>query len=171
MNIRHHRLAALPLLAALLAVAGCASYRVGTTLPPGLRTISVDTFLNRTGEPLIETEVTRATLQELQREGQLELVGKDDAAIRLVGTVVSYRLEPMRYERDRPRTVREYRVVIRAAIKATQRAGNKTIVDTVVQGDATLPAGGDLISARRSAMPEAARQLAHEIVNAVVSAW
>jgi hypothetical protein len=164
------RLSCAGLLAVLLG-AGCIGYRVGTTLPPHLRSIAMETFKNRTGEPLLETEVTRATLQELQREGQLSVADAGQGDILLYGTIVGYRLEPMRYERDRPQSVREYRVVIRAAIQAVERANGKTVVDTVVEGDATLPAGGDLVTARRTAMPEAARQLAHEIVSAVVSAW
>ncbi len=170
MTISRIHFAGAGLLAVLLS-AGCIGYQVGTTLPPHLRSISVETFKNRTGEPLIETEVTRATLQELQREGQLTVAESKQADILLFGTIVGYRLEPMRYERDRPQSVREYRVVIRAAIQAVERVSGKPVVDTVVEGDATLPAGGDLVTARRTAMPEAARQLAHEIVNSVVSAW
>jgi hypothetical protein len=162
-----------PLWAALLlaAAAGCARYRIGTTLPPHLRTIAVEPFRNETDEPLLETETTRAVLQEIQREGQLKIADRQSAAIRLTGTLVSYRLEPMRYDQNRPESVREYRVVIRAAVEAVERASGRRIVEAVVEGDATLPVQGDLVTARRGAMPEAARQLAHEIVNAVVSAW
>lgn len=164
-------LALLILLAPLTAFVGCAHYRVGTTLPKHLRTISVATFVNATGEPQLETEVTRAVLQEVQREGQLTLLDQRSAAIRLTGTLTSYTLEPMRYDQNRPRTVSEYRILVRAKIRATEARTGKVIAEQTVVGDSTLKGGGDLMTLRRMALPEAARQIAHEIVNAVVSAW
>lgn len=165
------RLLAALCLAAALGGAGCTGYQLGTTLPPNLRTLAVTPFVNESGEPQIEGSVTRAILQEVQREGQLRIVSPESADILLTGTVVSYRLEPMRYDRDRPTAVREYRAVIRASIHAVDRAKNTTLADVVVDGDATFLGTGDLVTAKRSAMPAAARDLAHEIVNAIVSAW
>ncbi len=159
------------LLLTVLALAGCAQYRVGTTLPRHLRTISVETFRNESGEPQLETEVTRAILQEFQREGQLELLDPQAAAIRLTGAVVGYSLEPMRFDQNRPKTVSEYRILVKASIKAVETKTGNIIVEQTVIGDSTLKAGGDLMTLRRMALPAAAKQVAHEIVNAVVSAW
>ncbi len=156
---------------ALAFLAGCTNYQVGTTLPRHLRSISVDTFRNECGEPLLEAEVTRAVLQEIQREGQLRLLDSETAAIHLTGTLVSYSLEPMRYDQNRPRTVSEYRSLVKARIRAVETRTGRVIVEQTVVGDATLSAAGDLTTLRRMALPEAARQAAHEIVNAVVSAW
>ena len=162
----------LALASAVLAfLPGCLGYRVGSTLPSHLRSVAVLGFQNNTGEPQLESEIARATLQEFQREGQLQIADAGEADILLNGRLVRYALEPMRYDRDRPRTASEYRVVIRAEFDAVERATGRVIVKSVAQGDATLPAGGDLVTARRNAMPEAARRLAHEIVNGVVSAW
>jgi len=119
----------------------------------------------------ISEEEARERRQEIQREGQLRLQSAETAAIRLRGTLLSYRLDPMRYDQNRPKTVAEYRVVVRARIEAVEAATGKAIVAQTVVGDATLRAAGDLTTARRAALPEAARQAAHEIVNAVVSAW
>ena len=155
----------------MIALAGCVNYQVGTTLPRHLRTIMVEPFANESGEPNLETELQRAIRQEIQREGQLRLQSAETAAIHLRGTLLSYRLDPMRYDQNRPKTVAEYRVVVRARIEAVEAATGKAIVAQTVVGDATLRAAGDLTTARRAALPEAARQAAHEIVNAVVSAW
>ena len=156
---------------ALLAAGGCAGYRIGTTLPAHLRSISVENFVNESGEPRLETELSRAVLREIQREGQLRLAQPPDAAILLTGTIKSYSLEPMRYDQNRPKSVSEYRVVIRVAIRAIEARTGNLIVEQTVVGDTTLTTGGDLTTLRRMALPAAARQAAHEIVNAVVSAW
>ena len=156
---------------ALALLSGCANYQVGTTLPRHLRSISVDSFRNECGEPLLEAEVTRAVLQEIQREGQLRLLERNAAAIHLTGTVTGYTLEPVRYDQNRPRSVSEYRAVVKVHIRAVEARTGKKIVEQDVVGYNTFSAVGDLTTLRRTALPEAARQAAHEIVNAVVSAW
>ncbi len=113
----------------------------------------------------------RALRQEIQREGQLSLADPATAAIRLDGTIISYKLSPMRYDQDRPKTVAEYRIEIKVRINAVDRATGNSVVQDVVIGDTTVRTGGDLMAARRNALPAATKQAAHEIVNAIVSAW
>ncbi len=160
-----------PTLLAIILAGGCLNYRVGTTLPRDLRTIVIETFVNESGEPNLEHELQRAMRQEVQREGQLRLATPETAAIKLSGTILNYTLAPMRYDQDRPKTVAEYRVEIKVRINAVERATGKPITSQTVIGDTTLQVGGDLMTARRTALPAATRQAAHEIINAVVSAW
>ena len=130
MNTFHSlsRLIRLALPLAVLATAGCANYRVGTTLPSHLRTISVETFKNECGEPYLDTEVARAIRQEIQREGQLKLLNPQQAAILLSGALVSYTLEPMRFDPNRPRTVSEYHIIVKARLRAVEAKTGKVIV-------------------------------------------
>ena len=51
---------------ALSTLPGCTSYRLGSMLPPGVKTVYVPTFVNETSEPFIEVDATRATIQALQ---------------------------------------------------------------------------------------------------------
>ena len=44
----------------LTVLCGCVGYRLGSTLPPGIRTIYVPTFKNESGEPQVESETSRA---------------------------------------------------------------------------------------------------------------
>ncbi len=166
-SLRHLFIASL----ALLLQSGCYNYRVGTTLPANMRTVVVETFANESGEPNLEHELQRALRQEIQREGQLRLVAPELAAIKLNGTILSYSLAPMRYDHDRPKTVAEYRVEIKVRVEAVERATGKPVAKQTVIGDTTLQVGGDLMTARRTALPAATRQAAHEIINVVVSAW
>jgi hypothetical protein len=77
----------------------------------------------------------------------------------------------VRYDQNRPRSVSEYRAVVKVHIRAVEARTGKKIVEQDVVGYNTFSAVGDLTTLRRTALPEAARQAAHEIVNAVVSAW
>jgi len=160
------------LLAGLTACAGgCAGYRLGSTLPPEIQSVFVPTFVNKCGEPLVETEATRAVIQEFQRDGTLSVEERDLADTILEVSIVKYQLEPLRYERDRSKTTREYRLKLTADLVFKARESGKVIVQKRVEGEATFEPGNDLTTRKREALPEAARDLAHDIVEAVVESW
>ena len=157
------------LLATLLA--GCAGYRIGATLPPGVRSVHVPTFLNQCGEPGVEAETTRATIQEFQRDGNLWIVPAERADAVLRVTVVEYKLEPLRYSKDGSRTPTEYRLRIVADLVLQATRTSKTLFKKRVIGESTFPFAGDLTSARINSLPTSAKDLAHEIVGSVVEYW
>lgn len=158
--------------AAMGIAAGCASYRLGTTLPPHLRTIYVATFANRTVEPNIESKITTAVRRKFQHDGQLKLVASEDAAdIVLNATLVSYDIESLLFEKNSPSTTRRYRARIYCDVDARETASGKAIVARRVSGDTTFPAVGDTVTARRNAVNDVARQLAEEVVDCVIGAW
>jgi len=167
------RCASAALVAAFLAGAGagCVGYRLGTTLPPGIQTVYVPAFVNRTGEPRIEIEASRATLEELQTDGTLRVAGAAEADSVLSVTLVGYRLDPLRYERDRPKTTREYRLQLTADIVFRRVSPEAVLVKKTVQGDATFEMVGDLATSKDGALPQAARDLAHDIVESIVEYW
>ena len=73
----------------LLPAAGCVNYRLGSMLPPDVATVYMPTCVNKTSEPLIEQDVTREILSEIQMDGSLRVAGAvvdmrlGDAACRL----------------------------------------------------------------------------------------
>ena len=150
---------------------GCANYRIGTTLPEHLKTVYVETLRNQTGEPQIETTITAAILREFQRDGQLKVVDREDADVLVSGTLKVYKLEPMRYDRNSPKTTLEYRAIVHADILAMDQVEGRRLVRQSVSGSTKMGAAGDLVTARRNALPDVAEDLAGEIVDAVISAW
>lgn len=171
MNRRARGVLAKGCLVAVLAVSGCAGYRLGSTLPPGLKTIYVPTFVNNTREPQLESEATQAVLQEFQKDGSLSLTTADRADAILRVSLVSYRLVPLRYDKDRAKTTREYRLKLQADVECTRTDTGDVLVSRRVSGESTFEPVGDLSSAKRDALPEAARDLAHDIVESVVETW
>jgi len=163
-----------PVLAILLVGvlgAGCVGYRLGSTLPPGINVVHVPTFVNKTTEPRLEIETSQAAIRELQRDGTLSVsdLGKSDVVLNV--SLIGFRLEPLRYESDNTTTTREYRLTITADIKLTNRRTGKVMTHTTVQGEADFVPTGDLSSAKREALPEAAADLAHDIVESIVEYW
>jgi hypothetical protein len=158
---------------ALVALCGssCVGYRLGTTLPAGIETVYVPTFVNVSGEPLLETEATRATLQEFQKDGTLRTVDRQSADLVLSVRITGFNLEPLRYQDTRVRTAEEYRMLITAQLSVTDTRSETVLTERVVNGEITFVQQGDLTAAKRAALPEAAEDLAHSIVESVVEYW
>ena len=151
-------------------LAGCA-YTLGTTLPSNLRSIHVPTFVNQSGEPQIENETTQATIQEFQRDGNLRIVDADKADLLLTVTLTGYKLEPVRYERDNTRQNAEYRARISATMQLKRGKSGEVMLKQAVEGESTFLFSGDLTSSKRTALPKATQDLAHNIVEKVVEYW
>jgi hypothetical protein len=165
-------LAMVPLLAVGL-LSGCAGYRVGSMLPDDIQSIYVPTFVNKTKEPLVEVEATQKTLEEFQRDGSLEVATSEDMADALLEvTIIYYGLDPLSYRRETRTATREYRLNLVASIVMTRRSDGSVIVENPrVHGETTFELLGDLSSAKIQALPKAAEDLAHKIVEQVVEVW
>lgn len=156
--------------ALLLAGAGCLGYQVGRSLPPGVRSVHVAPFANQTDEPQLETTCAQAALREFQNDGALRVTDADGADARVSVTLTRYGLEAVAYDAAATRTTREMRLTLEGRLLVRGRDG-ASLVDRTVRGETTFEPGEDLISARRAALPDAARDLARQIVNALVDYW
>ena len=157
---------------AAIGLSGCLGYRTGTSLPPSITSIHVATFVNKVGEPDIETSATSTTIREFQKDGSLKLLGKDEADTILETTHTGMTLEPLRYSKDRATETTEFRLLLTADVVFRDRKTGKVIsTHKQLTGKTTFDPAGDLSSAKRLAIQPAAQDLAHEIVEAVVEAW
>jgi hypothetical protein len=160
------------LLVSVVMLSGCAGYRVGSSLPPDIKSVYVPTFVNTTSEPLLETEVTRAVIEEFQRDGTLRTVGKDQADIHVTGVVKRFQLNPLAYDDDSRRAANEYRMHIYADITVTQGESGQVLLRAAgVEGRADFILTGDLGSAKRENLPAVARDLGRQVVGRVVEFW
>lgn len=174
MTIRHDKVIMLFsffLCFALLCGSGCAGYRLGSALPAGINVVHVPTFKNNTSEPQLELTTTQATISELQRDGTLSVSDSEKADVILTVTLVNFYLEPLRYETDASTTTKEYRLTIMATLELTELKTGKVLVKSSVKGETDFIPAGDLSSSKRTALPAAAADLAHQIVQSVVEFW
>lgn len=160
-------------LAACALLPGCASYRLGSMLPPEIKTVYIPTFVNETSEPFIETDVTRATMEALQLDGSLRIArSADDADAVLTVKLTGYDLNPLTYEKVRRTAANEYRLVLTAQVVLASTKGGKVLAeDPLVQGESTFDIAGDFTTSKATGLPVAARDLGRRIVAAVVEAW
>ena len=151
---------------------GCAGYRLGSMLPPDIKSVAVPTFVNRTLEPMAEVEATRAAIQEFQKDGSLKVMpeGESDAVLRV--TLTDYSLKPVSYRSDKRSAAREYRVTMIASVELV-RCSDQAVVarHPRAKGEAVFELAGDLSSAKLRVLPEVSEDLAHSIVEKVVEAW
>ena len=155
----------------VLGSAGCVGYKLGSMLPPGIRTLHVPTFKNESGEPEIEGETTQAAIQEFQKDGTLRIVDAGQADAILTVRLKNYKADALRYDRDRSKTTREYRLKVSATLTFSSVRDKKVLLEKDVVGECTFESLGDPNAARREALPDLARDLAHEIVENVVEFW
>ena len=151
---------------------GCAGYRLGSMLPEDIKTVYVPTIVNKSSEPQVEADITQALIQDIQRDGSLRVVNQDQADTVLVVTLRSYTLEPVAYRTDQRTSAREYRIVLNASLLMTRRGTGAVVVEAPnVRGEFVFPVAGDLSSSKLRGLPQAAEDLAHNIVEKVVEVW
>lgn len=163
---------AIPLLAAALTLSGCAGYRVGSMLPGDVKTVFVPTFVNRTTEPLLEIDTTQAVIEEFQRDGSLRVVGEADADAILTVVLTEYRLEPVSFRKDIRTAAQQYRAFITANMVMRRTTDQSVVVEAPrVEGKYVFDVVGDLTSSKLQANPQAAADLAYNMVQRMVEYW
>jgi hypothetical protein len=157
----------------LTGMTGCVGYRLGSMLPPDIKTVHVPSFVNETSEPLVDVECTRAVIENIQLDGSLKIAGEDFADTVLTVVVYGYDLKPVAFSKQRQRTrAEEYRLILTARVLLKRRMTGEVVVENpAVRGDATFEVLGNLPQSKRNALPRAADDLAHQIVKRVVEVW
>ncbi|MGE4490290.1 MAG: LPS assembly lipoprotein LptE, partial [Kiritimatiellales bacterium] len=99
----------LPVLALILS--GCAGYRVGSSLPESIQSVSI-AVENKTDEPSVEVQVMKSLRAELQMDGRLDVRPQSDADAILTVTLNRYQLTPVAFDHKQGSLAREYRVTL-----------------------------------------------------------
>lgn len=150
----------------LCGLCGC-GYRVGSLLPKDIKTVAVPMFENKTPEPELEVMVTNGIIQEFITDGSLQVVEEENADTILLGEIIDYRREPIRYTKEE--ITREYRLVIAVRLVFKDQRHNEVIWENPrVEGETTFFVGTSLPESERANLPNAIKDLAHDVVEKVV---
>ncbi|RMF93395.1 MAG: hypothetical protein D6736_01855 [Nitrospinota bacterium] len=154
---------------------GC-GYRLVTAesaLSPGARTIAIPLFDNRSREPGIEGEVTRAVRTSFLRDGRLRLAPQAGADLLLLGTIRHYGLSPLAF--DRADAVLEYRVTVSVDIALVARESQEVLLQqTVNPAQEEYLVRADIVSAeiaRKLALRQAFQRLGDQIVSLILEGF
>jgi outer membrane lipopolysaccharide assembly protein LptE/RlpB len=112
----------LPLIC-LLLLAACGYRMVGkeTHVPPGLTSVAVPTFKNRTYEPGIEVLFTRAFLNEFILDRRVNVVNRAQADSLLEGVITNFLMHSVSF--DQSGRVLEYQTRVTLDLTLKDRAG------------------------------------------------
>jgi hypothetical protein len=156
----------------LLTLPGCVGYRLGSTLPPDVKSIYVHLFINKCNEPLLEIDTTNATIAEFQNDGTLRIVPKGNADVLLETTLTAMTLTPLSYDQTTDKsTPNQYRMTLHVSFVLRRAKTREIMNEASVIGESTFVFLGNLNSAKRSAIPSASQDLAKRIVEKVVETW
>ena len=163
------------MITAIALFAGGCGYSLvgrGSALPPGIRSIHIPIFVNKTGEPDLDTIVTRAVKEGFIRDGRLKVLESSSADSALKGVIQTYGLRPLAYDADN--NVTEYSVDITALITHTQRGVAKPLVRQVMQTKRRYQVDPLITEAERqrlAAIEAAAGNAAESIISIVIEAF
>ncbi len=106
-----------------LLVTGCGYSFVGSgsELPPGVHSVAIPMFANRTLEEGIESEMTRSMVEKFNSAKRLTVAGEDSADAVLIGAVKTFVISPITVTLQN-QTTTEYRatVTLEFALKRQQ---------------------------------------------------
>jgi len=163
--------AALGLLLVLGSLPGCVGYRLGSTLPPDIKTLYIRLFANKCHEPLLEIDATNATIAEFQKDGTLRLAPLGEADVVLEASLNALTLTPLRYSTVDKSKPNEYRMTLHVTFTLRRARTREIVNEGSVIGESTFVFLGNIHSSRRAATPDAAEDLARRIVEKVVETW
>ncbi len=111
------------LILVIALVWGCGYHVVGkeTHLPPGVTSVAIPTFVNRTYEPGIEVPFTQAFLNDFIRDQRVRVLDKSVADSVLEGTIHSFGIWTVAY--DVGGFVSEYRTSVVLDLTLKKRDG------------------------------------------------
>ena len=155
--------------AAVLGVAGCASYRWTSGVPKEMRTVCVPTFRNETDITELGNVASRQILREFQREGTFRVARMDDAALEIQGVLKSAGAEFVGGDRRTGMRYGVHNLTVKAVVSVIDRRNGKVLIDnreyTAVGAFTT---GQDVSTHKRNASGRVAEDLATRIVDDVL---
>ncbi|MGK7345858.1 MAG: LPS assembly lipoprotein LptE [Candidatus Nitrospinota bacterium M3_3B_026] len=166
------RLALFFLLLPFAAGCGYALVGTGSSLPPGIETVSIPLFENKTGEPDLDTIITAVVKEEFIKDGRLKVDDSAAADSVLAGVILGYNLRPLAY--DAENNVTEYMVTLAIRITHIDKSNGETITSQRMNTNWRYEVNPSITaseSLRFDAIETAAQRAAESIVSLVIESF
>lgn len=155
---------------ALAALTGCSSYTWKSSVPAGMRSVSVPTFRNETAVTGFGSVAARQVLREIQREGTFAVSSGENAAIEIQGVLKSASSSTMSYRRQAYSRGHNYNFDVVAEVSFIDvRSGKILVNNRRYKADTSYFIDDDKVTGQRDASGRAADDLARQIVDDLVS--
>lgn len=181
---KNRKLSFLSLACCLLTMVYGCGYTTRSMISSQYRTIYITPFTNRiefisqsdTGDkykiyrPHLETDVTKAVINRYIFDGNLKSVEKGSADLILIGDILEFRRDPLRY--DDNDNVTEYRLNVVVNIALWDAKENRKIwEENGYTGDFTYFVTGSQAISEDKAVADSIQDLARRIVERTVEQW
>lgn len=157
-----------------VALAGCASYRLGPAngVRAGEKSVTVLPFNNQTLQPRLGAALTQSLRERLQTDGTFRLATQGDGDVVVTGVIRNYQREALGFLSTDAMTPEDYRVGVIVHVTARERASGKLLLDKDVKGHTLVHIGSDLASAEMQSLTLLAGDLARNITELLAEgAW
>lgn len=160
----------------VLNASGC-GYTRNASLPQGVKKIYVQTVKNKIPvakiyayQPGLEMLISNNLVRRFNQDGNLKVVGQDDADAVLETDLTAYDQEGLRF--NNLETVEEYRLLMTVNFRLKDaKTGRIILEETDFTGDAEYFVSDVRSTAREEASQRAAERLARNIVDRIVEDW
>ncbi len=159
----------------VLALTGCAGYRVGDVSGrnlQGVRSVYVPVVKNASLEPDLQMTVTNAIIRRFNNDGTLTVNQNASADSEIDVIVTNIDHTPIRSSNSDLLITAEYQLRIDANVTFINRKlGRKVFENITVTGSTNYFSQANLLEAERQALPLAAEDLATNAVKLVTEGW
>ncbi len=159
----------------VLALSGCAGYRVGNISGrdlQGVRSVYVPVAKNTSLEPNLQVTVTNAIIRRFNDDGTLTVNQSSDADSELDVTITDVVPTAIASSNSDIYVTAQYQLTIHATVTfVNRRLGRKIFENTQVTGSTTFFTQANIIEGERQALPLAATDLANNAVKLVTEGW
>lgn len=147
---------------------GCAHYQLGSNVPAEYRKIAVPTFSNTTDYPQLGGIATSSLLKNMINDGTFIVTKYDSASVYVIGEITGCGGTAISYDRNRHLVSSEYRMTLTAKVSVIEaKTGTKLLDSQTFTGSTTYMTRGDNFTGMQSAYPNAAEDLANNILDAL----
>ena len=161
---------------ALLFVAGC-GYTQKTVLPDNIKTIYVETVTNKIPVneiyayvPRLEIQITNAIIRQLNRDGTLKVVPKEQADAVFKASMIGFLQEGVRF--TSLESVEEYQLFVILSMKLIDNKSKRVIwQEPNFSGDAYYFVSQFPSLSRDEAAQRAINRLGENVVDRIVEDW
>lgn len=175
MSHQSNRFSTALVLAAMLALTGCAGYRVGNISGrdlQGVRSVYVPVVKNVSLTADIQVNTTNAIIRRFNTDGTLEVNQNSNADSELDVTITDVHSTALRSSISDVLVTAQYQVTIVAtATFVNRRLGRKIFENMAVSGVTTFFTQSNIQEGERQALPLASEDLANNVVKLVTEGW
>jgi hypothetical protein len=159
----------------VLALSGCAGYRVGNISGrdlQGVHSVYVPVAKNTSLEPNLQVTVTNAVIRRFNDDGTLTVNQSSNADSELDVTITDVARNAIASSNSDIYVTAQYQLTIHATVTfVNRRLGRKIFENSEVTGSTTFFTQANIQEGERQALPLAATDLANNVVKLVTEGW